>query len=63
MSIPRLVGHRDFTDGPRRAVWEDAHCQYVEADDGEQVRGVWVLPEDEADVAVVVKAGDRPIRG
>jgi hypothetical protein len=34
---PRLTGYRDFTDGARRPVDEDAEGKYVLGDDGERI--------------------------
>lgn len=50
----KLVGYREFTDGPRRPIWEDEQGQYVEDEDGCKIRGVYFIPPDEADVPLVV---------
>lgn len=34
MSDP-IIGHREFVDGTRRAIYKDAHGQYVLDDDNE----------------------------
>ncbi len=44
----RVIGDREFTDGIVRQVYEDDQGQYVLDADGEMVRGVWLLPPDEA---------------
>jgi hypothetical protein len=44
----RVIGEREFTDGVVRRVYEDDQGQYVLDADGEIVRGVWLLPADEA---------------
>jgi predicted RNA-binding protein YlxR (DUF448 family) len=44
----RVVGEREFTDAIVRLVYEDDQGQYVLDPDGEMVRGVWLLPPDEA---------------
>jgi hypothetical protein len=44
----RVIGEREFTDGIVRHVHEDDQGQYVLDADGEIVRGVWLLPPDEA---------------
>ena len=47
-----------FTDGIERQVFEDAIGQYVIADDGEPIRGLWYIPPD-VDMPIVVEALDR----
>jgi hypothetical protein len=44
----RVIGEREFTDGVVRPVYEDNKGQYVLDADGEMVRGVWLLPPDDA---------------
>jgi hypothetical protein len=39
----RTIGHRLFTDGVTRPVYEDEHGQFIE-EDGERVDGVWLVP-------------------
>jgi hypothetical protein len=39
-----------------RPVYEDGIGQYVIDDDGQPVRGVWLIPRDEADVPAIVDA-------
>jgi hypothetical protein len=57
MNADPIIGRRLFTDGATRDVLADYDGQYVIGDDGEKVRGVWLLDE-EADVPFVV-AEDR----
>jgi hypothetical protein len=43
-----ILGHRDFIDGTRRAVYRDAQGgQYVQGNDGERLYGWWMMPTDE----------------
>jgi len=47
-SMPDLIiGHRDFVDGTRRAVYRDAQGQYVQGNDGERLYGWWMMPTEE----------------
>ena len=60
------IGRVQFVDGVKREVFEDAEVQYVHGDDGEKVRGVWILPEvdDGADKPLIVpEAGWTSERG
>lgn len=51
----RVIGWRLFTDGTERPVYKDANGrQYVAADEGRRVEGVWLLPAHEP---VVVSPG------
>jgi hypothetical protein len=53
---PKVIGHRLFTDGATRPVYEDERGQFIE-EDGERVDGVWLVPEEDgADTPVVVNA-------
>jgi hypothetical protein len=46
--MDRVVGHRLFTDGIERTVYEDAEGrQYVLGPDGERVDGQWLASADE----------------
>jgi hypothetical protein len=54
----RIIGYRDFMDGARRPIYEDAQGQYVLNDDGERVYGLYLIREEEfCDPPVIV---DRP---
>ena len=54
---PMVIGHRLFTDGLTRPVYEDERGQFIE-EDGERVDGVWLVPEEDgADTPIIV---DRP---
>jgi len=54
---PRPIGHRAFTDGVTRPVYEDERGQFKMVD-GERVDGVWLVPEEDgADTPVVVLHG------
>jgi hypothetical protein len=51
----RTIGHRLYTDGVNRPVYEDGRGQYI-VDDGERVDGVWLVPEKGgADTPVIVE--------
>jgi hypothetical protein len=53
---PRVpTGHRLFTDGVTRPVYQDERGQFIE-EDGERVDGVWLVPEEDgADTPVFVQ--------
>jgi hypothetical protein len=55
-SFDPVVAYTEFLGGNVRPVYEDHHGQYVIADDGEPVRGVWFIPRDEADAPAIVEA-------
>ena len=53
-----VIAYTECTDGTRRPVYEDVKGkQFVYDDDCEQVYGVWLTPEDESDLPVIVEAG------
>jgi hypothetical protein len=53
--IGQIIGYREFVDGPRRPVYEDASGQYVLDDEAERVYGVYLIPEEErCDPPVIV---------
>ena len=58
VSADRIIARRSFTDGSTRDVFADADGQFVLGDDGEKVRGVWLLTDQDegADVPAVVYA-------
>jgi hypothetical protein len=44
----RKIGDKAFVDGSVRPVYEDANGrQFVIGDEGEKVRGEWLVPPDE----------------
>ena len=50
------IGHRDFVDGTRRPIYEDAQGQYVLDDDGGRIYGVYLIPEDDGcDTPLIVE--------
>jgi hypothetical protein len=50
----RPIGHRLFTDGVTRPVYEDERGQFIE-EDGERIDGVWLVPEeDQADTPIIL---------
>jgi hypothetical protein len=52
----RLTGYRVYADGSGRPIDEQADGrQYGCDDDGTAVYGVWLIPETEADLPVIVK--------
>ena len=51
-----------FTDGIRRPVFEDAVGQYVIADEGESIRGLWFIPPEAAFPAIVEAGNDSTSR-
>jgi hypothetical protein len=54
--MDQMIGHREFVDGTRRPIYEDAHSQYVLDDDGERVYGVWLIPEDDCDAPLIIES-------
>jgi hypothetical protein len=54
---PMVIGHRLFTDGVARPVYEDERGQFIE-ENGERVDGVWLVPEEDlADTPIIVDLG------
>ena len=52
---PNVIGHRLFTDGVPRPVYEDERGQFI-VEDGERIDGLWLVPEeDQADPPVIVQ--------
>jgi hypothetical protein len=43
------IAYVEFADGAMRPVFQDDHGQYVLADDGEPVYGIWHMPRQEWD--------------
>jgi hypothetical protein len=53
----RAIGHRLFTDGVTRPVYQDERGQYV-VEDGERIDGVRLVPEEnQADTPVIMERG------
>ena len=53
----QLIGYRVFTDKANRPIFqEESGRQYVMDDDGNRVYGVWLMPEDEPDLPIIVPA-------
>ncbi len=48
------VARIQFADGPLRPVFEADGRQFVVADDGERVYGVWYIPPDDRPVPLIV---------
>jgi hypothetical protein len=60
MNNDPVVGHCQFADGAMRPVYDEGKRQYVIDDDGYKVHGVWLIPEDEPDLPLIVPAdGDN----
>jgi hypothetical protein len=53
-----IIGHCHFADGASRLVYYDGRRQYVIDDDGYRVCGVWLIPEDEPDLPLIVRADE-----
>jgi hypothetical protein len=53
-----LIGQCQFADSAMRPIHDDGRRQYVIDDDGYPVYGVWLIPEDEPDLPLIVPAGD-----
>lgn len=51
----RIICRREFIDGTMRPIYEDGKGQYVVNDDGDHVRGVYLIPRDEPDLPIIVE--------
>jgi hypothetical protein len=60
MNHDPVIGHCQFADGAMRPIYDDGKRQYVFDDDGYRVYGVWLIPEDEPDLPLIVPAGEDP---
>jgi hypothetical protein len=60
--MPEPVAYVWFTDAVKQAVYEDDRGEYVIAEDGEEVRGIWFMPREEANSRIVVHNGPRSTR-
>jgi hypothetical protein len=56
----RVIGRRRFTDGEVRIVFEDVAGQCVLDDDGDLVRGVWIVPSEQEPTCPSWCHGRRP---
>jgi hypothetical protein len=56
MAEPEIVAYRQFVDGSMRPVYDDGKRQWVINDEGIRVYGVFYIPENEADLPLVVRA-------
>jgi hypothetical protein len=55
-----VIGSRRFTDGITRSVHQAKDGrQFVVDDDGAEVFGQWLPPEDESDAPLIVERGQR----
>jgi hypothetical protein len=59
-AVVEPVARVRFADGPLRPVFEADGRQFVFADDGDRVYGVWYVPPDDGPVPLIVDAGRRP---
>jgi hypothetical protein len=55
----RTIGHRLFTDGVTRPVYEDERGQFL-GEDGTRVDGVWLVPEEDLPDTTVIVFHNRP---
>jgi hypothetical protein len=56
MSLPEqrdIIGYRDFVDGTRRPISEEASVQFIVGEDGERIYGTYLL----ADEGIIVSSG------
>jgi hypothetical protein len=53
-----IIGHCQFADGAMRSIYDDGQRQYVIDDDGYPVYGVWLIPEEEPDLPLIVLADE-----
>jgi hypothetical protein len=51
-----VIGHCKFADGAMRPIYDDGKRQYVIDDDEYSVYGVWLIPEEEPDLPLIVRA-------
>lgn len=51
-----VIGHCKFADGAMRPIYDDGRRQNVIDDDGYGVFGVWLIPEDEPKLPLIVRA-------
>ncbi len=58
-----VIGYRHFVDGTTRPIYEEPlGRQYVLHEDGERDYGVWLIPEDECCLPIIVEARDDGTR-
>jgi hypothetical protein len=53
-----IIGNCKFADGAMRPIYDDGQRQYVFDDDGYPVYGVWLIPQNEPDLPVIVEAAE-----
>jgi hypothetical protein len=58
MNLDPIIGHCAFADGAMRPIYDNGRRQYVIDNDGYRVYGVWLIPEDEPDLPLIVRADE-----
>jgi len=53
-----VIGHCKFADGAMRPIYDDGRRQNVIDDDGYGVFGVWLIPEDEPSLPLILPADE-----
>jgi hypothetical protein len=56
MNHDPVIGQCRFADGAMRPIYDDGKRQYLIDDDGLPVYGVWLIPEDEPNLLLIVPA-------
>ena len=56
MNDDPVIGHCQVADGAMRPIYDDGRRQYVIDDDGFPVYGVWLIPETEPALPLIVPA-------
>jgi hypothetical protein len=56
-----IIAYREFTDGSMRPIYEDGRRQYVIDDEGLRVYGVWMIPQDEANLPLIIPADEAEL--
>src|SRR5262245_49261661 len=57
-----IIGYREFVDRTCRAIFEDSTGQYVMADDGERIYGVYLTPEVDSPLPAIVRGQGKPLK-
>ena len=59
MTPDPIIGDCHFADGAMRPIYDDGRRQHVRDDNGFRVYGVWLIPEDEPDLPLIVPAKEN----
>jgi hypothetical protein len=51
-----VIGYRQFVDDSKRPIFEQVNGrQYVLDDDNDRAYGVWIIPDDDIDLPLIVQ--------